>query len=254
MDWKALGVGVFAGVVGAGAVAVGYRLLKCGRRKQYSLRKSYTYDDPLTQYINGQNREDAVLSRLRTLSVKHSKGAMTSDQSLSNLLILLTRSLGARKVIDVGVFTGCSSFSLAVALQEGGKVIACDVSDEFASVGKPFWAEGGVADKIHLRIQPATQTLQELIDNGESGTFDLVFIDADKENYPRYYEMAVELLHAGGLVVVDNTLWSGRVADPNFQDSETASIRQLNARMKTDTRVDYALLDLADGVGIACKK
>ena len=254
MDWKTLSLGAFAGVAAAGAIAVGYRLLKSGTEHHGDLRKSYLMNDPVSKYINSHNCEDAVLSRLRSVSVKHSGGRMTSDQSVGGLLTLLTRSLVAKKVIDVGVFTGCSSFSLALGLSEGGKVIACDVSDEYASIGKPFWIEGGVADKIDLRIQQATQTMQELIDNGESGTFDLVFIDADKPSYPTYYEMAIELLRSGGIVLVDNAIWSGKVANPDFQDVATDSIRTLNTRMKTDTRVEYVLLDIADGLGVACKK
>ena len=154
----------------------------------------------------------------------------------------------------MGVFTGCSSFALALGLAEGGKVIACDVSDEYASIGRPFWTEGGDADKIDLRIQQVTQTMQELIDNGESGTFDLVFIDADKPSYPQYYKLAIELLRSGGLVLVNNATWHGKVANPDFQDVSTDSIRIHNTRMKTDTRVEYVLIDIVDGLGIACKK
>ena len=250
-DWKALGLGFIAGAAVTGTIAAGYRLM--WGRKQYELRKSYLSSDPRSLYVNGQNEENAILGRLRALSAKHSLGRMTTGLSIGKLLTALARSLGAKKVIDVGVFTGCSSHALALALPEDGRVIACDVSDEYASIGKPFWTEGEVAGKIDLRIQPASSTLQELIDNGESDTFDLVFIDADKPNYPRYYEMGMELLRKGGLIVVDNVLWSGRVADPDYQDKDTLSIRTLNVRMKSDTRVDYVMLDTEDGIGIACK-
>lgn len=253
VDWKALGLGVVAGMAAAGALVVGYRLLKPGKMS-YLPNKSYYKTDPRSLYINNQNAEDAILSRLRALSVNHSRGKMTTGLTVGRLLTTLTRSLGARKVLDVGVFTGCSSHAMALALPEGGRVIACDVNDQYASLGKPFWAEGGVAEKIDLRIQPATKTLQDLIDNGESGTFDLVFIDADKVNYSNYYEMAIELLRKGGLVVVDNVMWSGQVVDPKYQDAYTVSICALNSRMKSDSRVDYVLLDISDGLGIACKK
>ena len=252
MDCKALGLGVVAGMAVAGTLMAGCRLLRRDV-KQYKLLKSYAATDPRSLYVNDQNTETDVLSRLRSLSVKHSSGSMTTGLDVGKLLTTLTRSLAARKVIDVGVFTGCSAYSMALALPEGGKVIACDVSDEYASIGKPFWEEGGVAGKIDLRIQPATKTLQGLIDDGESGTFDLIFIDADKANYSRYYEMGLELLRKGGLVVVDNALWSGKVADPACQDTSTLGIRELNSRMKTDTRVDYVLLDVSDGIAIACK-
>lgn len=253
-DWKSLGLGVATGLAAAGAVAVGWTLL--GRRKGGGGKltfKSYQTQDSLSQYINSQNRENEVLARLRATSVRHRHGNMTTGQDVGNLLTLLTRSLGARKVVDVGVFTGCSTFSMALALPDGGKVLACDVVEEFTNIAKPYWEEGGVADKIDLRIKPATETLQERLDAGEGGTFDLVFIDADKKNYLNYYELAMELLRPGGLVVVDNVLWSGKVADPRVQDEHTESIRAVNARMKTDPRVDYVLLGVSDGIGIACK-
>ena len=254
VDWKALGLGVVAGMAAAGALVAGYRLLKPGKMNYKLQNKSYYKTDPRSLYVNNQNAEDAVLSRLRALSVSHSRGKMTTGLTVGRLLTTLTRSLGARKVLDVGVFTGCSSHAMALGLPEGGRVIACDVSDQYASIGKPFWAEGGVAEKIDLRIQPAMKTLQDLIDNGESGTFDLVFIDADKVNYCNYYEMALELLRKGGLVVVDNAMWSGLVVDPNYQEDSTRSICALNSRMKNDSRVEYVLLDVSDGLGIACKK
>ena len=254
-DWTTLGLGVAVGLGAAGAVAVGCALLRGeGHRGQdYRTVKSYKKDDPLSNYVNSQNRENAVLGRLRATSAKHASGGMTTGQDVGNLLTLLTRCLGARKVVDVGVFLGCSSFSMALALPEGGRVIACDVSEEYTNTAKAYWEEGGVAEKIELRIKPATETLQELLDGGEAGTYDLVFIDADKVNYLRYYEMGIELLRPGGLVVVDNALWSGWVADPQVEDVHTSGIRAVNERMKTDPRVDYALLTVSDGIGIACK-
>ena len=252
VDWKVLGLGFFAGVAATGAVVAGCRLFRGSTG--YKLRKSYLLTDPKSLYVNSQNSEDPVLARLRAVSIQHSRGKMTTGLDVGRLLTTLARSLDARKAIDVGVFTGCSAHAMALALPEGGSVVACDVSEEYANIGKPFWEEGGVTGKIDLRIQPATNTLQALIDNGESGTYDLMFIDADKTNYPQYYEMGIKLLRKGGLVVVDNVLWSGRVADPACQDENTLCIRALNLQMKTDARVDYILLDIADGVGIACKK
>ena len=252
MDWKTLGLGVVAGIAATGTLVVGYRLLR-RPAKEYKLTKSYSATDQRSLYANSQNVENQVLSRLRSLSIQHNRGRMTTDQTVGKLLTTLTRSLGAQKVIDVGVFTGCSAFSMALALPTGGKVIACDVSEEYTDIGKPFWAEGEVAEKVDLRIQPATKTLQDLIDNGEPGTFDLVFIDADKVNYLKYYEMGMELLRKGGLVVVDNAMWSGKVTDPACCDEDTLGVRELNLRMKNDARVEYVLLDISDGVGIACK-
>ena len=252
LNWKSLGIGIAVGTVTGGALFTGYQLLK-RRSPSRAVGKLFLQTHPLSVYVTSHNTECAILSQLRSLSVKHERGRMTTDVDAGKLLTILTKCLGARKALDVGVFTGCSGYAMALGLSEGGKVIACDVSEEYTSVGKPFWAEGGVAGKIDLHLQPATQTLQELIDSGESGTFDLMFIDADKVNYVKYYEMGVELLRPGGLIVVDNALRGGRVANPKIQEYDTATIRQLNARMKDDTRVDFVLLNLSDGIGIAQK-
>ena len=253
LDCKSVGLGIAVGAATAGALFAGYQLLKRRRPSSRPPGKGHLPSDPLSLYVTSHNTECAILSQLRSLSVKHTYGRMTSGVDVGKLLTILTKCLGARKALDVGVFTGCSAYAMALGLSEGGKVIACDVSEEYTSMGKPFWAEGGVAGKIDLRLQPAIKTLQELIDSGESGTFDLMFIDADKESYVKYYEMGVELLRPGGLIVVDNALWGGRVANPKIQEYETATVRQLNARMKDDTRVDFVLLNLSDGIGIAQK-
>ena len=250
MDWQTFGVGVAAGLATAGTVAAMLRLYQRGKGgRLWWLGKFYNSKGPLTLYINSQNKENEVLSRLRALTL----GFMTTGSDVGKLLTTLTRSLGAKKVIDVGVFTGCSSFAMALALPEGGKVVACDVSAKYAAIGRPYWVEGGVDDKIDLQIGPATDTLQELLDGGEGGSFDLVFIDADKENYPMYYELGLQLLRRGGLIVVDNAIWRGLLVDPSVHDEETEGIRVLNSRMKSDPRVDYVLLTVSDGVGIACK-
>ena len=258
MDWKTLGLGVTAGVVATGAVAA---ILKLFRRSGVSrggglwrLGKSHYTKDALSLYVNSHNCEDEVLARLRAASTRHSLGMMTTGAEVGRLLVTLTRTLAAKKAIDVGVFTGCSAFAIALSLPDSGKVIACDVSSEYADIGRPYWVEGGVAEKIDLRLRPAAETLQALLDNGEGGTFDLVFIDADKQNYLTYYELGLELLRQGGLVVVDNALWGGKVADANVRDEYTQSIREVNTRMKSDPRVDYVLLAVSDGIGIACKR
>ena len=178
---------------------------------------------------------------------------MTTAVEVGKLLTILTRALNAKKIIDIGVFTGCSAFAMALGLPEGCQVVACDISEEFTSLGKPYWADGGVLDKIDLRLQPATKTLQQLIDGGETDTYDLIFIDADKANYLRYYELGLQLLRTGGLIVVDNALWYGRVANPQIQDPDTTGIRRLNDTMKRDTQVEFVLLNIADGIGIAQK-
>ena len=178
---------------------------------------------------------------------------MTSDIETGKLLTLLCRTVSAKKVLDIGVFMGCSAFSLALGVSEGGKVIACDVSEDYASLGRPFWEQGGVAGKIDLRIQDASKTLQELIDGGEGETFDMMFIDADKVNYPKYYEFGLQLLRTGGLLVVDNAIWGKRIIDDSLTDEDTVSIRKINDIMKNDRRVDFLLLNVSDGIGIAQK-
>ena len=244
-------------MAGFGCLYLGYRYWRSQsvlRQAAQALRgKSHERSDPLTVYVAGHNMENAVLSQLRTLSIGHEKGTMSTSIEVGKLLTILARALNARKAIDVGVFTGCSAFAMALALPDGCKVVACDVSEEFTVLGKPYWVSGGVADKIDLRLQPATKTLQELLDNGEEGTYDLVFIDADKPSYQQYCELGLELLRPGGLIVIDNALWYGRVADPKIQDIPTTTIRGLNESLKNDTRVDFLLLNLDDGVGIVQK-
>ena len=254
LDWTSLGIGIAVGVTASTALYAGYRILKLRLTPASAPPgKSYRQKDSLSLYVNSHNPENQLLSQLRSVSAQHQGGSMTTGQDVGRLLTVLTKSVNARKVLDIGVFTGCSAFALALGLSEGGTVIACDVNEEYVSIGKPFWVEGGVAGMIDLRLQPATQTLQDLMDNEESETFDVIFIDADKENYLKYYEMGMDLLRSGGLIVVDNALWGGSVANPTIQDLGTASIRQVNARMKNDPRVDYVLVNVSDGIGLARK-
>ena len=204
--------------VGAGALsAVFYWGYKLGRSQKPGDWKSFYQSDPVSIYVNNHNcyKEQSALSQLRALSICHNEGEMTSGVETGKLLTLLCRAINAEKVIDVGVFLGCSTVAMAIALPKKGKVIACDTNDDFVRLGKPYWSQAGVTDKIDLRLKPATETMQELIDGGESETFDIVFIDADKPNYINYYELGMQLLRQGGLVVVDNALWSGQVVDPS---------------------------------------
>lgn len=214
------------------------------------LGKSHELSDPLTVYVCEHNQENPVLARLRQFSVQHQRGMMTSPVEVGKLLTLLTKTLGARKVIDVGVFLGCSAFAMALGIPDDCTVIACDVNKEFTSLGQPYWEEGGVSHKIDLRLQSAVTTLQELLDAGEGGTYDLMFVDADKDNYPNYFEFAMKLLRPGGMIVIDNALWSGKVADPSAQDTDTVGIRKVNELMKSDPRVESVLLNIADGIAI----
>ena len=248
MDWKL--IAAIAGGVGIASLGAFY-LGRISARK--GSRKSYSSSNPVTKYLVNHNIEDATLSQLRAISVSHRRGMMTTGVETGKLLTILCRGLKARKALDIGVFTGCSSVAMALALPEDGKVISCDVSDEYTSLGKPYWKQAGVASKIDLRLKPATETLQELIDSGETGTFDIIFIDADKKNYVNYFELGVQLLRQGGLIVVDNALWNGAVADVSNQSDATNSIRRMNDVMLKDSRIDFALLPVSDGIGIGQK-
>jgi caffeoyl-CoA O-methyltransferase len=154
----------------------------------------------------------------------------------------------------VGVFTGYSSLAVALALPADGKIVACDVSEEWTSIGKRFWKKAGVSEKIDLRIAPAADTLQQLLDQGLAGTYDFAFIDADKTGYDSYYELCLQLLRPGGLILFDNTLWSGKVVDENSEDEDVKAIRALNAKLHRDERIDLCLLPLSDGVTMVRKR
>lgn len=175
-----------------------------------------------------------------------------SDQG--RLLHWLAALVGASRTIEVGVFTGYSTLWTALALPADGLIVACDVSEEWTSVGRPYWAEAGVADRIDLRLAPAVETLTSLLDDGQAGTFDLAFIDADKSSYGRYYEQCVQLVRPGGVIAVDNVLWGGAVADDRRRDADTTAIRALNAAIADDHRVDRCLVPVGDGLTLARKR
>ena len=161
--------------------------------------------------------------------------------------------IGTRHAIEVGVFTGYSALSVALALPEDGQLIACDVSEEWTSIARRYWSEAGVEPKIQLRLGPALDTLEALIRDGRDGTFDFAFIDADKTNYDQYYERCLELLRPGGLVLADNVLWSGQVADERDRSDDTSALRAFNAKLRDDVRIDLCMLPVGDGLTIARK-
>jgi caffeoyl-CoA O-methyltransferase len=162
--------------------------------------------------------------------------------------------MDARRCLEIGVFTGYSSLAIALALPDDGRIVACDVSEKWTSVARRYWAAAGVAHKIDLRLATAMETLDRLLADGEAGTFDFAFIDADKENYVGYYERALQLLRPGGLVVADNTLWSGRVADPENAEADTVALRHFNELLQGDSRVDLSLVPIGDGLSLARKR
>ena len=168
-------------------------------------------------------------------------------------MALLVRMLGVKKAIEIGTFTGYSALVIAEALPEDGVLVACDVSDEWTSIARRFWTKADVAHKIDLRLQPAANTLEELVNSGQSGSFDFAFVDADKLNYDLYYEFCLRLLRPGGVMGIDNTLWSGRVADASTNDGSTIRIRELNDKISSDSRVAASILPISDGLTLVLK-
>ena len=191
--------------------------------------------------------------RLREATNALDNAGMQISIEQGELMDLLIQVMGAKKCLEIGTFTGYSALVTAQALPDEGKLICCDVSDTYTSIGKPFWIEAGVAHKIDLRIAPAIQTMDALLAAGEAGTFDFLFIDADKSNYDSYYERGLQLLRTGGLIGIDNTLWSGKVADESVADPDTAALRALNAKIHADARVQIAMIPIGDGLTL-CRK
>lgn len=199
-------------------------------------------------------REDSLLARLREETGAMPRAGMQIAPEQGALIALLTKLGGARRAIEIGTFTGYSALVTARALPDDGHLVCCDVSDSFTAVARRYWAEAGVATKIELRLAPALETLAALRTAGGDQTFDQVFIDADKTSYPAYYEQALALLRPGGLVMIDNVLWGGAVADPADTDADTEALRRLNATIASDPRVDHCLVPIGDGLTLARKR
>lgn len=218
-------------------------------------RESIALTDELYRYLlYASLRENDIQRRLREETAKLPAASMQIAPEQGQLMGLLARLINARRAIEIGVFTGYSSLSLALAMPDDGRLIACDINPETTQTARRYWQEAGVEQKIELRLAPALQTLDALLADGQQESFDLVFIDADKRNYRQYYERALELLRPGGLVMLDNTLWSGKVADPSVQDETTVAIRELNTYLKNDDRIWLSLLPVGDGLSLAIKK
>ena len=214
-----------------------------------------TIDAPLWDYMRRVTlREPRVLQKLREETASHPQANMQISPEQGQFLALLMQLLGARKTLEIGVFTGYSSLAVALALPEDGRVIACDVNEEYTSVARRYWREAGVDRKIDLRLRPALETLDALIAGGEGGRFDFAFIDADKANYANYFERALVLVRAGGLIAIDNVLWYGKVIDPEVQDADTRAIRAFNEKLHGDERVWLSMLPVRDGLTLACKR
>jgi len=219
------------------------------------LKKSIGLDDRVYDYfLSVSLRQPDILRRLREETANHPYSGMQISPEQGQFMALLVQLLGAKKTLEVGVFTGYSSLSVALALPEDGKIIACDISQEYTNIARRYWQSAGVAEKIDLRIAPALDTLRQLIADGQSETFDFAFIDADKENYQAYYECCLQLVRRGGLIAVDNVLWSGKVADRQVQDKSTQAIREFNEKIRQDERVSISMLPIADGLTLALKR
>lgn len=199
-------------------------------------------------------REPAVLERLREETAPMEQAGMQISPEQGQFMAFLVRLLGVRRYLEVGVFTGYSSIAVGLAMPPDGRIVACDVSEDYTAVGRRFWARAGVAGKIELRLGPAVDTVNALLEAGEAGRFDFAFIDADKTNYDAYYEGCLKLLRPGGLVAVDNVLWGGSVADPKRNDADTRAIKRLNAKIRKDERVTMCLVPISDGMTLALKR
>ncbi|WP_030201035.1 class I SAM-dependent methyltransferase [Streptomyces sp. NRRL S-87] len=220
------------------------------------MRIQVEVNEALQDYVASISlREPEVLKDLRAETSKLPLSLMQISPEQGQFLSLLVKSTGVKKALEIGVFTGYSLIATALALPEGGTVTALDISEEWTAIAREYAARAGVADRIDLRIGDARASLDALLAReGEAGSYDFVFIDADKENYWAYYEAALTLLRPGGLVVVDNVLWHGAVLDPSAQDSETVALRAFNAKVRDDDRVELSVLPVADGLTFALKR
>jgi len=214
-----------------------------------------TITDALWDYMRRVTlREPPILQRLREETASNPQVMMQISPEQGQFMALLIHLLDARKTLEIGVFTGYSSLSVALALPDDGRIIACDVNEEWTSIARRYWREAGVERKIDLRLRPAIETLDDLIAAGQGGRFDFAFIDADKENYANYFERALVLIRPGGLIAIDNVLWYGRVIDPAVKDADTRAIRAFNEKLHSDERVWLSMLPVRDGLTLACKK
>src|SRR5215469_13421534 len=217
--------------------------------------RTLSLDDRLYDYVLSHSlREPALLKELRAETAKLPAAGMQIGPEQGQFMALLVELLGVKRALEVGVFTGYSSTVVALAMPPEGRLIACDVSEEYTSIARRYWAKAGVAGKIDLRLGPALDTLDKLLAEGRAESFDFAFIDADKPNYLGYYDRCLKLLRRGGLLAIDNVLWGGDVADPEVGDADTTAIRAVNDKVAQDERVTVSLLPLGDGLTLARKR
>jgi caffeoyl-CoA O-methyltransferase len=217
--------------------------------------RTISLTDSLYDYLLSVSlREPQLLLDLREETAAMPSARMQISPEQGQFMALLVKLSGARRCLEVGVFTGYSSLAVAMALPADGRIVACDVSEKWTAVARTYWQAAGVDHKIDLRIAPALETLDALVADGQAGRFDLAFIDADKTNYLAYYERVLVLLRRGGLLLVDNTLWSGAVADPENSEPDTVALRHFNDTLHADERVELSLVPIGDGLTLALKR
>jgi predicted O-methyltransferase YrrM len=217
--------------------------------------RTLSLDDRLYDYLLKKSlREAAALAALRAETASHPRVNMQIAPEQAQFMQLLVRLMGARRTIEIGVFTGYSSLAVALALPADGHLLACDVSAEYTAIARRHWQRAGVAHKIELVIAPALATLDARLEAGDAGSYDFAFIDADKGGYRAYYERLLHLVRPGGLIAVDNTLWNGAVADPGDRSADTLAIREFNDRLLADERVDLSLVPIGDGLTLARRR
>jgi len=217
--------------------------------------KTLNLDERLYSYLRKKSvREAPILSELRTATAELHGAQMQIAPEQGQFMAWLVEAFQAKKLLELGTFTGYSALVMALALPEDGKLMTCDIDKNSTAIAQKFWAKAGLTSKIELKLGSGLLSMKQLLTDGHQESFDLIFIDADKANYPEYYELALQLLRKGGLVLVDNVLWGGAVADPNRNDKQTQAIRQLNDKILKDERVSISLLPLADGLTLACKR
>lgn len=238
-------------------VWIGLAVVLTGVGKSAFIGKSHSggKDNLVLQYVvNNSLREHPVLTKLRLRTLEDQWNRMMVAAEQAQFMGNLIRLINATKAIEIGMYTGYNALSMALAMPENGRVVACEIEDTYVEIANVFFKEAGVENKIEVQHQIALKTLDELIAAGEVGTYDFVFIDADKSNYDRYYEKSLELIRQGGIIAIDNVLWSGKVVNPAPNDTTSQTLDALNKKIHKDQRVEMSMLPVGDGLTIAIKR